>query len=155
MIGKLLSWISDCFGNCEALEVTSRLFIWICFHVLIGLLPVLVMWWLLKLDPEADLVERDFYWEGAFLFLGTAITGALCAELTVTQIFLPRQGLSAIALIFMGIVSFLSAITYGYMLTKREKVETMLPVIKEVSDAVLISSAVFAFSVTAVLYGQR
>jgi len=136
-------------------EAAARLGLWLCFHVMVGLLPAMVYWWLKNLDPDAGPIKRNFYWEGAFLFLGPAITGALCAELTVAKHLLGEQGLSTIALLFMTVVSFVSAITYGYMLTKREEqIESLLSIVREVSDAVLISSAVFAFSVTAVLYSR-
>ena len=141
----------------EEAEGLARLMIWLGFHVFIGLLPVVLSWWLVKLDPKLINHKRDFYWEGAFLFLGPAIVGALCAELTISHKLLADQVLSVITLSVMAFVSFSSAVTYSFMLTKIEasEAEPMTTIIKEVSDGILISSAAFAFSVTAVLYGGK
>jgi hypothetical protein len=148
------------------IEHLFRLFFYIVFSVLVGLLPVIVTWFFELFFAGYENVKRDylrdFYWEGAFLCLGPAIVGGLCAELTVTKLLLDDHVLSAISLTVLGVVVFVSYQTYSHMMAQRAAAiergqdlqdGPMLTMIKEISDAILISSAVFAFSVTAVVYG--
>jgi hypothetical protein len=145
-------------------EHLFRLTTWIVCAVLIGLFPMFVTWWIEMIQPKGRDYLRDFYWEGAFLFLGPAIVGELCAELTVKRTLFDDQFLSTIAIIVAFGVLIGSALTYSAMMSERaarfEHQESLqngpvLTMIKEVSDGILISSAVFAFSVTAVLYGAN
>jgi len=138
-------------------EHVMRLAIWIICGVLLGLLPMFVAWMWHVLAPRQRDYIRDFYWEGALLFLGPAIVGELCAELTIKRTLFSDPVLSGVAIIIAFCVLVASVITYTAILTWKIGDHgavggVVLSLVKEVSDGVLMASAVFAFSMTAVLY---
>jgi hypothetical protein len=149
--------------NQETPEHLARLCVWVLLGIVVGLLPLIIAWFWEALRPRQRDYLRDFYWEGALLFLGPAIVGQLCAELTIRKTFFSDTFLSTIAILVVVFVVITSAVTYTAMMTERADAMEQglslddaptLTIIKEVSDAILVSSAVFAFSVTAVLYGK-